>query len=510
MLGPNSVNQIRLNGSTQIENFSHSLGAFGGTKTPTGSLLFPPGYSAANSNVEVVLGFNLNPFSFGPFFLMGTQSQSRSRQFQAVDNVSYNLGTHQFKFGADYRWLSPIASLPKLNLIYEFDDAGLQSGIASRLLIDRNQGTNAYVIRAFSAYAQDTWRASRRLALTYGLRWELNPAPHVSSGQIGAVQQLSSLTDLSELTPTLPGRPFYRTQYLNLAPRLGLAWLLFDGRTRKTVLRAGAGSFYDLGQSGFEDALNSFPSTSATYLEVPLGSFPTGSLAPASTYFPSVAAAPHYKLPRVYQWNATLEQSFGQQTISAAYVGALGRHLIGSSLVYPNLPDPFAAIPYVTIFDSEFSSSYNAMQLQFNRRMGERVRALVSYTWSHSIDNLSSDLSITSNDLKPPVAVLLDPDLNRGSSDFDIRHSMNGAVLVDLPSPHSGIGATLLGNWTADSIFFARSAPPIDIETINIYGDIRPNSIAGEPMFPLWIPLPWWKDFEPCSFFESTCGRGRG
>lgn len=498
MLSPKRVNEMRLNGSTQSEKFSFLLGGIGSAKSPPDSLLFPPGYSAANSNVEVALNSDCTPF-----FLLGTEWQSRSRQVQAVDNFSYNSGTHQFKFGADYRWLSPVANLPKLASIYYFDDAGLDSGIASRLIVARSQGTNAYVIRAFSAYAQDTWRASRSLAITYGLRWELDPAPHVSSGQIGAVQQLSSLTDLSNLTPTLPGRPFYRTRYLNLAPRVGLAWEIFDGQTRQTVLRAGAGSYYDLGQSGFENDLNVFPTTLATYLNVPFGSFPTGSSVPAFTYSPSVAAGPGYTLPRVYQWNMTLEQSFGQQTVSAAYVGSLGRHLVGSSLldlIFLPVPGNASSIPELTILASEFSSSYNAMQLQFNRRMSQRVQAMVSYTWSHSIDNLSDDLNSSSELSGISYDVLLHPNLNRGSSDFDIRHSMNGAVLVDLPSPRNGIGALLLNNWTADSIFFARSAPPIDLATIGLNGDIRPNSVAGEPMFLYGAGYPGGKTLNPAAF----------
>jgi len=56
-------------------------------------------------------------------------------------------------------------------------------------------------------------------------------------------------------------------------------------------------------------------------------------------------------------------------------------------------------------------------------------------------------------------ALAYDP-RSRGSSDFEVRHSLNGSIIAMLPSPRGGIGGLLLGNWTANSIYFARSAVP--------------------------------------------------
>ena len=247
----------------------------------------------------------------------------------------------------------------------------------------------AYVLSAFSAYAQDTWRATRKLALTYGLRWEVDPAPSVSGGQVKTLKELTSIYNFSNLAEG----SLYPTRYSNIAPRLGLAWQLLDGRVGKTVLRVGAGRFYDLGQVGFANSF-SIPISYGSYFNVPFGS-PIPSQLP-SVISGYVAAAPGYTLPRVYEWNLTAEQSFRGQTFSAAYVGALGRRLIGTATLN-DFDASYRVTPpgSITVFGSEFSSSYHSMQLQFHRRLAQHVQALLSYTWSHSIDNLSNDLGMS-------------------------------------------------------------------------------------------------------------------
>ena len=173
-----------------------------------------------------------------------------------------------------------------------------------------------------------------------------------------------------------------------------------------------------------------------------------------------LGVAQDYKLPYTWQWNTTIEQSFGQQTFSAGYIGALGRRLIGWA---------FSSEGGSIVLNNAASSSYHAMQLQFNRRLSSRLHILVSYTWSHSIDNLS-------NDVPNPDTLLFDP-RTRGSSDFDVRQSLNGSIIAALPSPRGGISGMLLSNWTVNSIFFARSALPTDL----VDGLGRPNVVPGQP-----------------------------
>jgi hypothetical protein len=143
--------------------------------------------------------------------------------------------------------------------------------------------------------------------------------------------------------------------------------------------------------------------------------------------------------------------------------------------------------------NNDASSSYNAMQLQFDRRLSSRLHMLVSYTWSHSIDNLSQDtpyINLFNSAPSDPRAW--------GSSDFDVRHSLNGSIIAALPSPHGGIAGLLFRNWTANSIFFARSALPTDL--VLQYSLYRPDVVPGQPLYLYGPEFPGGKSFNGAAF----------
>src|SRR5262249_27828198 len=115
------------------------------------------------------------------------------------------------------------------------------------------------------------------------------------------------------------GKRLFETSWRNFAPRLGMGWQIFHGPSRRTVLRVGAGRFFDLGQEGFESS--GYHATNAmTYAQQPLGSLTGGSL--LSSYIPRIPAPPpvvvaqDYSIPYSWQWNTAIEQSIGQQTFS--------------------------------------------------------------------------------------------------------------------------------------------------------------------------------------------------
>jgi len=400
-----------------------------------------------------------------------------------------------------------VTTLNRLSSLFSFSSlygpSGAYTGTIPGVgLVFYNIPNTAFVVKAFSAYVQDTWKARRGLTLTYGLRWEVDPAPRVSAGQAAIFGGITNPADLSTAYFVPSGKPFYATSWSNLAPRLGIGWQIHDGPARKTVLRIGAGRFFDLGQGGFESgAYNAL--TFGGYYNQPLGS-PTGG-SPAvpiterlSLAVVGVAGAAHgYNLPYTWQWNATIEQSIGQQTFSVGYVGALGRRLIGWTIGPGGL---------YAVMNNDASSSYNAMQLQFNRRLNSRLHMVVSYTWSHSIDNLSQDTPY----LNLVHSALLDP-RRWGSSDFDVRHSLNGSIIASLPSPRGGIAGMFFRNWTANSIFFARSALPTDL--VLQYSLGRPDVVPSQPLYLYGSGFPGGKSFNGAAFsipsngFDGNLGR---
>ncbi|HUA82836.1 MAG TPA: TonB-dependent receptor, partial [Bryobacteraceae bacterium] len=486
---PRVVNELRLNVSQQDADVSARIRAVDGAQIPPQSALFPPGFSPADSSVL----FDIVNCNCGAYY--GKVGQNRARQFNLVDNFSYIRGQHQFKFGIDYRLFGPSLIGNRLNTEIAFPSIygsdGLYGGVGDFVVSSFNgvfnaqNGQASYLVNSFSAYAQDTWRIHHRLTATYGVRWEVDPAPSLASGQAN-LAVLHSLNNLASVMPAPPGTPLYPTGYRNFAPRLGAAWQIANGSRGVTVLRAGAGLFYDLGQAGFGDSSYQSP-VIGEVVGQPLGSLPTSpSIGNQSAFspVPPIAAAPGYRLPRVYQWNVTIEQSFGPQTFSAGYVGAAGRRLTGFAEV------PSNNFPYLEIFGNNASSSYNALQVHYDRRLSRRVQALVSYTWAHSIDDESEDLPPFALDdlMGPDLYSFLHAQINKGSSDFDIRHALNGALLAALPSPAHGAVRKSLRDWTASTIFFAHSALPMNLVTGDLLatdgpGWVRPNIIPGEPSF---------------------------
>src|SRR4030095_9758301 len=116
--------------------------------------------------------------------------------------------------------------------------------------------------QALSLYGQDTWRVKPRLTLTYGLRWELNPAPSPRNGTVLA--SWTNINDPANLALAPLGTPVYRTTYGNVAPRVGMALKLDPSGT--TVLRAGWGLYYDLGTGAAASRAPSFPNSSDFFI----------------------------------------------------------------------------------------------------------------------------------------------------------------------------------------------------------------------------------------------------
>ena len=498
-LSPNLVNEVRLNGSQQAVKVNSDVSIFNGARRPADSFLFPSGFSSRN-------GVFNSGFLFASL-AVGRLAKYDSRQAQFVDSLSYTRGTHQIKFGLDYRFLSSSIDTPMLTSNFAFTDiygeGGVYSGIALEEGVVLTRGGVGFDVPAFSAYAQDTWRASHRIAVTYGVRWELNPAPSITKGQFITIQGLSSFPDLSHISRAPLGASLYPTRFVNFAPRIGLAWQIADRPNMQTVLRVGGGLFYDLGQSGFGDFAYQ-PTSVATYANQRIGLLPSGtpdfSVATSPDSTAAVGAVPTYVLPRTYQWNVTIEQSFAKQTLSASYVAALGRRLIGIANFY-SLPIADGSTLYnLQLVGNNSSSDYNSLQLQYNRRLSNRATVVLSYTWSHSIDNLSNDLG---SPLEDSLAEYLRPNIDRGPSDFDIRHSLHSAVVVRLPAPRSKVWATPLRNWTVSGIFFGRSAPPTDLYTVDTNAasiTVRPNVVPNEPLYIYGADYPGGKRYNPNAF----------
>jgi hypothetical protein len=338
------------------------------------------------------------------------------------------------------------------------------------------------VFTNFSVYAQDTWKLSRLLTLTYGLRWEFNPPPKGRDGQ--ALYTVQGLDDPRTLALASAGTPFYRATYNNFAPRIGAAYQLSERQGRESVLRGGFGIFYDLGTGSLANAAVSFPYLRRRVLSnvsYPLD--PSLTEPPGPSFAPPVsriqASDPILRLPLTMQWNVGFEQSLGsKRNLSVTYVGAVGHRLLRLELL--SNPNPNFAQVFVTTNGA--SSSYHALQLQFQRRLSRSLQSHIAYTWSHSIDNASNDSFANS------PSTIIDPRFDRASSDFDLRHSFAGAITYNIPAPPFGaFGSRPLRGWSVDGILTARTAAPIDVFFTRDIGfgpfNFRPDLLPGVPLY---------------------------
>src|SRR5271156_3064570 len=495
-------NDIRANYSNDRASSKYALDNFGGAAVPLpGSALFPTGFSSTNSVFQFLIE------GAGEFF-KGKYSTDEQRQINLVDNLSVTTGRHQLKFGADYRWLSPF-SIPFAYLQLAIfsgmttSPGGALSGTAS---LAGTYATQSNTLRSqnFSFYGQDTWKITPRLTVTYGLRWDINP-PLKGKNLANDPFTVVGLNDPAAMTLAPRGTPLYQTTYGNVAPRVGAAYQLGGGANWMSVLRGGFGVYYDLGSGSLGGVSSYFPYLSDKFAtDVPFPLSPQNAAPPALTVNPPVGdilvAEPNLKLPRTYEWNGALEQSLGSsQSLSATYVGAVGRDLLRvTDLVSPN-PN----FGFVDVTSNSATSNYNALQLKFERRLSHGLQALASYTWSHSIDIASTDAF--ANYLNTPSSVA-NPNIDRGNSDFDIRHAFTAGVTYNLPPPESSkIAHGAFGGWSVDSFIFARTAPPVNVVGGLVFADgialyPRPDVVPGVPLVLYGSQYPGGKAFNPAAF----------
>jgi len=473
-----------------------------GGAVPLTSLPLPSSFG--NRNAEFF--FWISSLADGRLYV-GANAHQLQRQINIVDNFSVQKGSHSLKFGVDFRRLSPRFNPPPYQQLNNFSDvSSAESGTGdSSDVFSSRSGT--LLFRNLGFFAQDTWRIMPRLTLTYGLRWDIDFVPMSIDGpSLAAVTNFSDPKNLA-LAPV--GTPAFSTTYGNVAPRLGLAYQLSQNQRWQTVLRGGFGVFYDLATSEVGNAISNQNYPFGVSVFTPGGTFPLPQktaapppITPASlTQGALNVLDPNLKLPYTLQWNIALEQALGrQQTLSASYIGSVGRRLMQSTfLISPN-PSFAAAV----LINNAATSDYDALQLQFQRRLSRGLQALASYTWSHSIDTASAGSFGNSSNLVGPSG----SNSNRGPSDFDIRNAFSAGVTYDVPAPKvNAFTNTTLRGWSLENVIQARSAPPVDISDTHFFGlfsnfalgDIRPDVVPGQPLYLYGPQYPGGKAFNPAA-----------
>ena len=340
---------------------------------------------------------------------------------QYLDNVSWNHGNHNFKFGTDLRWnRSDIFGGASSHGGFTFD--GQFTGISmADFLLGMTGSVNLTTqlvgqmrFRNYMFYALDDWKLTPRLTLNVGLRYELSTPwwekhNNMNRLELAPGPTFNTVTQAGYCGDSWSCRALVNTDTNNWAPRLGLAYQW----TPRTVVRAGFGMFYggqgSLGANG--RAINNFPynrsvtanssgGQPAMYLAngVPAGFLgsPT-SPAPANTNWTNWQE--DFPEPQVAQWNLAVQQELTRSlSLTLAYVGSGTSYLMDSYNSNGSEPGPVATeaarrlIPRwntISLFTPYGHSTYHGIDAQVEKRYSSGVSFTASYTWSHSLDNIA-------------------------------------------------------------------------------------------------------------------------
>jgi hypothetical protein len=488
------------------------------------SLFGPASLQTTLSDFPIVLqGSGAN----APFTALGGLDNTwvqgrRATRFFINDNLAWSHGAHELRFGTNTRIL-------RLN-DYDFGEGSVPTvtyttlpqfiyGVASTATETFPTSANEpFNFLNLDLYAQDTWKLTKKLTWTSGIRGTLNSNPLNPHDQIarlsGAFDSISHDVNqpLNAAIRTGLGNIFSSTPLAILQPRTAIAWQL----EQKTVVRAGFGIFSDILPGTIADVVGANPPYIKTFQGGLLGTvggtaitpgvansavdatvaangiftsgFSQGQLSCASTQanpatcLPPVAitAIPNGELhaPYFMEWSLGLEQQLGSTaSIHAQYVGtrAVNQPYLTQVNGYQKVCEGcFAPFPYaqstdprfagVTQFSTGANSHYDGLQMTAMKRLGHGLMGQLNYTWSRCMDTVSNGgfLQFSAGGILSP----LPGDLGRdyGPCDYDIRNNLNAQYVYQLPVKVQSkpLGYALNG-WQVSGTFFWHSGLPFSV-----------------------------------------------
>lgn len=468
-----------------------------------GGIPYGPGFPENGGLPNVAVG-GISSFGSTTFFV----TDEHENVFQILDNVTKIKGNHSLKFGVNFQSIRFSTLQPpyprgtyNFNGLFTSNLGATNTGYGvADFLADQNHDANlsnefkngdAHWYRA--AYAQDDWRATHKLTVNLGLRYDFfqpykdvggYQASYYVTGPLGvatgsAVYQIPNEQKNFPLTPKftqLLAKDNISLQYVsnpalveaqksNFAPRIGLAYA-FDPQT---VVRAGFGIFYgglestgyypNLGENypfQFTDTFTSPDCTPASCLSisspavygVSLENGFSNALAGGLQNFistPALRGSDHIaKTPYTMDWNLTIERALGNNMAATlAYVADASRHL--AVFPDPNSPEalqkssassqkvrPFPDFGGTAYTNYAGQSAYNSLQAKLQKRMANGMNFLATYTYSHSLDDAPTPLGSTGDGgYRNSNLVPIREDYS--NSPFDTRHRFTFNGLYELP-----------------------------------------------------------------------------
>jgi Carboxypeptidase regulatory-like domain len=471
----------------------------------------------------------------------------RASRFFINDNLAWSHGAHELRFGTNVRIL-------RLN-DYDFGEGSVPTvtysdlpqyiyGVASTATETFPTSANQpFNFLNLDLYAQDTWKVTKKLTWTFGIRDTLNSNPldphrHIArlSGSFDSMSHAVN-QPLSAAIQTGLGKVFSSTPLAILQPRTAIAWQ-FES---KSVLRVGFGVFSDILPGSIADVVGFNPPYVKSFQGGLLGTvggtaiapgvpgsaidavvaanqiftsgFPQGQLSCASaransaTCLPPVAitAVPDGELhaPYFMEWSLGLEHQLGSTgSIHAQYVGtrAVNQPYLTQVNGYQTVCEGcFAPFPYaqstdprfgaVTQFSTGANSHYNGLQLTAMKRMGHGLMGQINYTWSRCMDTVSNGgfLQFSAGGILSPLPGDLARDY--GPCDYDIRSNLNAQYVYQLPvKVQNRLLGYALNGWQVSGTVFWHSGIPFSVLSTPYSADGNGIVNGSGPQFASVVP----------------------
>ncbi len=370
--------------------------------------------------------------------------------------------------------------------------------------------------KELSFFVQDDWKVNPDLTLNLGLRYDIfTPFTERFDRQLNFVPESNALVRAGGGIP----RGLRETDKNNFGPRIGFAYSGLK-KDKTLVVRGGYGLLYstDAGNTGafaVDQPFNGGGSFSCNFTQfgtaqcplVPAGFtmsnglpkppevFLAGPVFPASSISQNVSAIDLHLQDAIYhQYNLTVQWEFKPTWLAeAGFVGNLGRHLqidrnIGQDITRGPGARIVPTLQFVNFTDDIGNSNYRALQTKLEKRLSGGLSLLSAYTFARALDNGPGRFagnSTPSRNLYGPNNPL-NPDLERGSSDVEVRHRFTLANVYDLPI---GRGRRFGTNWSKATDFFLGGIQWNNIISIQsgptytvVYGEGGPRpDLVGDP-----------------------------
>ncbi len=496
------VNEIRLGWNRFAEGFFPEDQSFNpssiGLVTGTGS--YEGGLPAIN-----VSGFSQ---------IGATNGVPRNRvdsNWHFVDDYSWKKGKHDLKFGYEFR---------RTTIMQKFEPrfrGSLSFGNTPNLLSQPNSLTNflegsptggAQAIgntvrhsfqNSHGFFVQDSYRATSRLTLNYGMRWDYFGVIGEKNHQFYRFDPASQ----GGAGDNVQTNQLYGKDFNNFAPRLAFAYDL-TGKGQ-TVIRAGWGLFYDafaqdifLGHAPWNCVFcpgpaypgigpNAVQKGSAAGTPLDANTPVYGGYAPFGDFF---ATDPKLRTPYTQNFNLNVQQQLGPKaSLQVGYVGTRGTKLFrfrdinqpnqaqitaadlactpSPCIESYNVPRTYGNFFYLNMEESKASSTYHALQTSLHTNAWHGLTTTANFVWSHAIDDASDSEDFIPNQAQPQDSTV--PHANRGNSSFDIRRRLSWNFSYEFPKFDGG-WSKLKNGWSVNGVVSLQDGQPFQLN-YNFEGD---------------------------------------